>query len=183
MAESLRGRLLVASPVLADPNFARAVVLLLEHDESGALGVVLNRSSETPLAEVLPQWTGLAAEPGRVFVGGPVEPQAALCLAVVGPGPPPGGFRPVTRGLGVLDLDLDPDVANAVRRLRVFAGYAGWRAGQLEEELSLGGWYVVEGEPEDAVTGQPGQLWRAVLRRQPGSLALLASYPADPRLN
>lgn len=187
MGGALAGKLLVASPVLEDPNFARAVVLMLEHTKEGALGLVINRASGTPVADPLPQWAAFAAEPSHVFVGGPVEPQAAICLALVEPDADPPGWRRLDGrawSLGVLDLGSDPAWhADALSRLRVFAGYAGWSAGQLDAEISAGGWYVVDASAEDALDAEPDALWRRVLRRQGGTLAMVATFPSDPRLN
>lgn len=182
---SLQGRLLVATPGLLDANFFRSVVLLVEHNEQGAAGVVLNRPSDTELrAGPLEGLSSLAAEPPLVFVGGPVSPEGAVCLARSAPGAPSPDWQPVVGGLGVLDLTRDlEDVRSGVDRLRVFAGYAGWGAGQLEAELQEGSWYVVEADPEDALTSMPGALWRFVLRRQSGKLALVANFPMDPSTN
>ncbi|HZD65088.1 MAG TPA: YqgE/AlgH family protein [Acidimicrobiales bacterium] len=185
------GRLLVAGPGLVDPNFARTVVLLLHHDEGGSLGLVLNRPSELALSEPLPQWTGLAAPPAVIFVGGPVGSSSAVGLALGSGDFPPlekeAGeefFRPVVGRLGTVDLTTDPEhVADRLESLRVFAGCAGWAPGQLAGELDRGGWLVVEGHPEDAVAANPSELWKAVLRRQGGRLAILAAYPEDPSAN
>ena len=184
MPERVAGRLLVASPLLADPNFARTVILILEHGDEGALGLVLNRASSTTVAETLPQWAASAALPPVVFVGGPVEPQAAICLARVRADGDPAGWKRLSGPLGVLDLGADPEwLTDAVTALRVFAGYAGWGGGQLDAEIAAGGWYAVPASPDDVFTTDPDGLWAAVLRRQRGSLRLLASFPPDPRLN
>ncbi len=158
----LRGRLLVATPGLADANFFRSVVLIVEHTDDGAAGVVLNRPSETDLVKgPLESWRPLAAEPQLVFVGGPVAPDSAVCLARSAPDSEPPGWQPVVGGLGVLDLAREiGEVREGVDRLRVFAGYAGWGPGQLEDELETGSWYVVDADPEDALTSMPGALWR-----------------------
>ena len=186
MPKSLAGQLLVASPVLEDPNFARTVVLLLEHTEDGALGLVLNRPSATSVANALPQWLSHTAEPAQVFVGGPVEPQAAICLAESDTGAAPEGWQvldAVAPTIGVLDLGTDPSAVDGRLLLRIFAGYAGWSAAQLETEISMGGWYVVGARPSDVLTPEPRDLWRDVLRRQGGNLALVSTFPTDPRLN
>lgn len=182
---SLKGQLLVASPNLADANFFRTVVFLIEHTEEGAAGVVLNRPSGSALSEgPLGAWNGVAADPPLVFVGGPVQPGAAVCLARPAPAAPPVGFEPVVDGLGLLDLSGDPSMVRAaVDRIRVFVGYAGWGAGQLEEEIDEGAWYVLPADPEDAMSSQPDGLWRFVLRRQGGQLALVANFPPDPTMN
>src|SRR5579875_1016105 len=182
---SLAGQLLVATPGLVDPNFARTVVLVLHHDEEGGLGLVLNRPTGMPVSEPLPQWMDLAAEPPVVFVGGPVSPGSAICLALKEPGHPAGPWRPVLGDrLGTLDLNADRDQAGpGLNALRVFAGYAGWGPGQLDSEVERGGWLVVGAEAGDAMTGQPGDLWKRVLRRQGGELAILAAYPLDLSAN
>ncbi len=185
---SLTGRLLVATPALADPNFERAVVLLLDHDEEGSLGVVLNRPTPVGVDDILDGWARLAGEPGVVFQGGPVSLDSALGVAVVpggcGESEAPLGWRRVHGAIGLVDLEAPPELlAPAVGSLRIFAGYAGWGPGQLEEELTEGAWYVVESEPGDVSSPLPERLWRAVLRRQRSELAMVATYPDDPSLN
>jgi putative transcriptional regulator len=188
-SEVLRpGRLLVANPLLPDPNFDRTVVLLLAYSPEGALGLVLNRPSETRLAGPLPRWEPLAASPPVVFVGGPVQHQAVICLARAfsraGPGEPPDGWTAVLPEVGTLDLDLDPEgLRTAFSQVRVFAGYAGWSPGQLEAEITAGAWWILDSAPEDPFCDEPDVLWKRVVRRQGGSLVLVASYPDDPRLN
>jgi putative transcriptional regulator len=183
--EPLRGRLLVATPDLEDPNFFRTVVLLLEHSDEGALGVVLNRPAEgTTLIGALPAWAPLAGEPAVLFQGGPVQPDAAIGLAHRGESGEPDGFAPLFDDLGTVDLQRDPDgVRPRVDRLRVFAGYAGWGPGQLESELDANGWFVVRADPADLWTGSPEGLWRGVLRRQRSKTRIFAHFPLDARLN
>jgi putative transcriptional regulator len=182
---SLAGRLLVATPLLRDPNFMRTTVFMAEHSSGGAVGVVLNRPSETDVAGVLPAWESAVSSPGVVFVGGPVSQEGALALARIGgPDLPATGFQPIVDGFGV--VDLDSDAALVVPRLagmRVYAGYAGWGPGQLDAEIAEGAWYVVTGAPDDVFCSQPELLWRDVLRRQGGELALVSTFPADPSLN
>jgi putative transcriptional regulator len=181
---SLKGRLLLANPAMPDPNFHRTVVLMLEHSDDGAVGLVLNRPTDTSVGGALPQWSDLAADPPVLFVGGPVEPGAAICLAEVTGSTERESWRPVLGGLGTLDLSADEALASeGVSGLRVFAGYAGWAPGQLEAELEAQGWFVVDARPGDALCPRPGQLWSTVLRRQGGWLAALASFPAEPSVN
>ncbi|MEV3872383.1 YqgE/AlgH family protein [Streptomyces sp. NPDC049906] len=185
---SLTGRLLVAAPALTDPNFDRAVVLLIDHDEEGSLGVVLNRPTSVGVGEVLEGWGELTGQPDVVFQGGPVSLDSALALAVIPGGSAddrtPLGWRRVHGAIGLVDLETPPElVAAALGSLRIFAGYAGWGPGQLEDELGEGAWYVVESEPGDVSAPDPERLWRAVLRRQRGELAMVATYPDDPSLN
>ena len=184
MTDSLAGRLLVAAPSLRDPNFERTVVLLVEHAAEGALGVVLNRPSETDLAAALPHWEAVAAEPSVVFVGGPVAPTAAIGLGTASATDEVEGWRPLFGGIGSIDLEHDPDdLGVSVRDVRVFAGYAGWSPSQLEEEVGSGAWYVVDALPDDARCREPDDLWSAVLHRQGGRLALVANFPPDPTMN
>jgi putative transcriptional regulator len=185
VSDSLRGRLLVATPDLADPNFFRTVVLVLEHSDEGALGVVLNRPSPaTAVEDPLPAWAPLAVDPSVIFVGGPVQPQAAIGLARRADRAEPDGFAPLSDELGTVDLERHPaEVAPRVDRLRVFAGYSGWGPHQLETELEAGGWFVVDADPSDLWTAEPDTLWRVVLRRQPGKERLFAEFPLDASLN
>ncbi len=184
------GRLLVATPLLGDPNFRRAVVLVVEHEVTeGTLGIVLNRPTTISVGQVLEQWTELTTDPSVVFKGGPVAPNSALALALVPGMDEPAGWRaldgaPALARLGLLDLDAPPRLlAPSIASLRVYAGYAGWSPGQLEAEIDEGAWYVVGAEPADVFAAEPERLWRDILRRQEGDLAFLATYPDDPGLN
>jgi len=183
-AEAAPGALLVASPSLLDPNFRRTVVYLVEHRAQGSLGVVLNRPSEITVRDVLPAWAPLSSAPPAVFVGGPVESESAICLAAVRTGHDPSaveGLIAVRGPVAQVDLDRDPGaLAPVLRGLRVFAGYAGWDAGQLAGEVRRGDWYVVPALPDDVFTRRESGLWGHVLRRQGIPLALLATYPTDP---
>jgi len=146
---SLRGRLLVASPVLVDPNFDGTVVLVLEHGDDGAAGVVLNRPTATDVGDPLPGWHRLALEPAVVFDGGPVSPDGAICLGRSWPDEPSPAWEPVVGAVGTVDLSVDPgEVSAGLQGIRVFAGYAGWGAGQLEDEVEAGAWFVIDARPE-----------------------------------
>jgi len=185
ISASLQGKLLVAAPSLMDPNFARTVVLLLAHGDHGALGLVLDRPTVTAVSSPLPEWDELASAPAVVFVGGPVS-EGTICLARVKSevSVPSSGYLPLQGALGTVDLESDPAfVAPWIERLRIFAGYAGWGAGQLETEMEAGAWWVVEASDEDIFSPEPSSLWKNVLRRQGGLLALASAYPADPSLN
>lgn len=184
MAETLAGKLLVATPKLVDPNFHRTVVLLLSHDEAGAFGVVLNRPLELAVAEVLPGWQRLAREPAVVFLGGPVETKRALALARCGAAVPAEGWTRLSGEIGLVDLTLPPvGPGDGIADLRVFTGYAGWGEGQLEGEVAEDDWFVVEARPADAFSKTPESLWREVLLRQPGQVAMYAFFPTDPFAN
>lgn len=184
MADSLAGRLLVASPKLVDPNFARSVVCLCAHDAGGALGVVLNRPlAGVDIAEHLPEWRAVLGSPPTAFAGGPVEPSAALALGRLRTGTPETGWTPVTSRLGLVDLRSVPDDLRELEEVRVFLGYAGWGAGQLEAEIAEEAWFVIPAAESDPFTREPASLWRDVLRRQGGQLAMFAYFPPEPGLN
>jgi putative transcriptional regulator len=185
-AAPAKGSLLVASPTLFDPNFLRSVIFVLAHDEDGTLGVVLNRPSDTPVEEIVPGWGGLAAMPAVMFSGGPVQPNAAICIGrtELPEAAEAAGFFPLHGPLGTVDLHEDPvDVHVPLVEVRVFAGYAGWAPDQLGEEIDVGSWYVFESRQSDVLTHEPENLWSRVLRRQGGWLAVLARYPLDPSAN
>ncbi len=177
--------LLVATRALIDPNFSDTVVLLLDVDDDGALGVVLNRPSVVAVAEVLEGWRDVVGEPEVLFRGGPVSTEGALAVALLrATQDPPVGFREVTGRLGILDLDTPVELVDrAVERMRIFAGYAGWGSGQLDDEIDEGSWYVVPGQAVDAFRNDPSELWREVLQRQPGQLAWHATQPLDAEMN
>jgi putative transcriptional regulator len=182
--ESLAGKLLVAGTSLLDPSFARTVVYLLDHDEGGALGIVINRPSDVAVDDVLPTWSSLPVVSPTVFFGGPVATDSALAIALPRTPGEPDGTREVAGGVVLIDLDQDPLLLGPqLLDMRVFAGYAGWGAEQLESELAEDAWYVFDGGPVDVFSPDPASLWRAVLRRQGGDLAYVASFPLDPSLN
>ena len=184
MSTPAAGCLLVATPLLEEPTFRRAVVYVVEHGEGGTLGVVLNDPLDTPLEDAVPGWQQSVAPPRVLFRGGPVEPASALALGRVAAGAASERWQPVTDEVALLDMSAGPlEMGPELLASRLFGGYGGWAAGQLEGEVAAGSWFVVDGEPGDPFTAEPERLWRAVLRRQPGELSLYASYPDDPRLN
>ena len=177
------GVLLVAAPSLTEENFRRTVVYVSDHRETGTLGVVLNRPSEVAVHDVLPSWGPHVSRPQAMFIGGPVEQKTALCLAALRTGENPETVEGVigVRGpVAIVDLDGDPDVlSERVRGLRVFVGYAGWEAGQLDGEIAREDWLVVPALPSDVMTPPDVDLWGRVLRRQGMPTALLATHPID----
>jgi len=177
------GTLLLANTDLLEPTFRRSVIYIVEHNDGGTLGVVLNRPSETAVYNVLPQWVSLAAKPKTMFIGGPVKRDAALCLATLRVGVDAtgvAGLRPVAGRMVMVDLDSDPaTLAPLVEGVRIYAGYAGWTIGQLEDEIDRDDWIVLSAMPSDVLVGPGADLWARVLRRQPLPLALLASHPID----
>ncbi len=181
MAASFTGKLLVANPEMRDPNFYRTVVLVFEHGEDGALGTILNRPTEESAAEHLPAWAELFAEPAVVYVGGPVNNEIAVGVAEWSDATDSGGGN-LFSGVGFIDLTDAPDPEALPERVRVYAGYSGWDAGQLEVELAIDSWFILDPIVAD-VFGDPADLWVRVLRRQPGRLRVYAQYPHDLSTN
>ncbi len=181
------GTLLVASPELIEPTFSRTVIYMIEHNESGSLGVVLNRPSESAVHGVLPQWHDLAAKPKAVFVGGPVNQSAALCLGVVKAGVDASGIsglQPVAGRVVLVDLDSDVEMMDELLDgVRVFAGYSGWGMGQLDDELERDDWIPCGSLHTDVLVPGSVDLWGKVLRRQGLPTALLATHPVDVSVN
>jgi len=174
------GRLLVATPTIVDPNFARTVVLLCQYGEEGAVGLVLNRPSDIPVADHLPEWEQVVSEP-FVGIGGPVDIEAAIGL---GKGTVPAElWTPICCDLGLVDLSRNPEETRGLKELRVFAGYSGWGPGQLETEIAEAGWFVVDLDEHDAFRSDPIGFWSRVLRRQDGDIALFADFPDNPNMN
>ena len=178
--ESARGQLLIAGPTLLDPNFFRSVVLVVEHSEDGALGLVLNRPSETTVVEAVPQLDELVDPTGELFIGGPVQPSSVIVLAQFED--PDDAALISFDNVGVLRAAIDEPVAG-VRNGRAFVGHAGWGPGQLDGELERGDWFLEPARLEDAFTADPQGLWSDVLTRKGGSYALVARMPADPSMN
>ena len=181
-----KGRLLLATPPLTDPNFDRTVVYVLEHHEDGAIGLVLNRPTDEALAEPLDRWIDLQSAPSSVFIGGPVDTNAMIAMATTKQILEESSelLTPISGVIASTDLSADPAlVAAHVDAVRVFRGYAGWGAGQLELEIDEGAWLVLDAEPGDVFSDHPEELWHDVLRRQPGRLSWLALAPDDLSLN
>jgi putative transcriptional regulator len=179
--QSLKGQLLIAVPALVDPNFRRTVVLVGEHTDEGALGLVLNRPAETTVLEAVPELTLLVDGLEQVHVGGPVQPSAIVVIAEFEDPERAGSL--VLESIGFLPAEVDPDELGELLRARVFAGYAGWGPGQLDEELEEGSWIVEPAIATDVFTEEPDGLWSEVLRRKGGPYGVLAMMPADPSLN
>jgi putative transcriptional regulator len=177
---SLQGSLLVSSPALVDPNFRKTVVLIAHHDDEGAMGLVLSRPSGVAAVDAVPELDGLPGAGDPVFVGGPVQPEAFMVLAEfddVGE-----AAAPIFGAVGFMPAEIQPD-ALSIRRLRLFAGYAGWGAGQLEAELAEPSWIVVRAEADDAFADDPDELWRIVVQRKGGPFSIMENMPFDPGLN
>lgn len=177
---STAGRLLVATPPLVDPNFDRTVVYMIEHNDQGAIGVVVNRPTEEDSISGLERWLDRVTPPAVVFSGGPVELDALIGLALGNGADEQGGWAVTRNGIGTVDLERSPyDLEPLPSHLRLFRGYSGWGPWQLDGELEAGAWIVLDALPTDPFTEHPDDLWRSVLRRQGGRLAWIAQAPDD----
>jgi putative transcriptional regulator len=180
--ESLRGQLLIAGPTLVDPNFSRTVVLVLEHSDEGAMGLVLNRPVDATVEEAAPELDGVVNGDEPIFQGGPVQPSGVIVLAEFAD--PEDAAMLVVGHVGPLAASADLEAVQVVDgRARAFAGHAGWGAGQLEDELEREDWFVEPALVDDAFVADPEVLWAAVLERKGGRYALVARMPEDPRVN
>lgn len=179
--ESLRGHLLISAAALVDPNFRRTIVLIGEHNDDGALGVVLNRPAPVTVDEAVPVLSSLVSPGDPLFVGGPVQPEAAVVLAEF-EHPEDSGLL-VMGSIGFMLGELEPDSIDGIRRARVFAGYSGWGPGQLEDELEERAWITEPAVPEDVFASSPEVLWQSVVRRKGREFAMLTTMPFDPSTN
>lgn len=183
----LRGRLLIATSAIEIGPFVRSVVFVLDHDEHGALGVIVNRPLPADIDDVLPQWADHVNAPVCLFDGGPVAEDSALAVGVLAADEtatvPPTGWRTMAGRVGLVDLDGPPPALGQLAGLRLFAGYTGWGPGQVESELDEGAWIAVDACDDDLTSPQPENLWRHVMRRQSGDLRYWATFPDDPTLN
>jgi putative transcriptional regulator len=180
--ESLRGQLLVASPTLIDPNFLRTVVLITEHNDDGAMGIVLNRPSTATVEEAAPELESIVIPEDDVYIGGPVQPTAIVVVADFER--PDDASVPIFSTVGFVAAGSEPSAVEATStRARVFAGFAGWAPGQLEGEIERDDWFLEPALVADVFTPEPEDLWSEVLDRKGGEYALVARMPLDPSLN
>jgi putative transcriptional regulator len=178
----LEGQLLIASPSMSDPNFARTVVAIANHDEDGALGIVLNRPSDTEVVEAVPELDGVMDADEVVYVGGPVQPASIVVLAEF-EDPAEAAYLVVDAVGLVSDRTGLERLGVATARRRVYAGYTGWGPGQLEAELEREDWITEPALAEDVFAPDPTELWGSVLQRKGGQFRLLARMPVDPSVN
>lgn len=179
--EPRRGCLLVATPLLEDPNFRHSVIFMIEHGEEGSIGVVLNRPSTRSLESLLPEWPISGMTSPKVFVGGPVQPDGLLAL-VSTVADLPGGNK-ITDQVSLLDLEVETAIGEAdIEAVRFYVGYSGWSPGQLRLEIEEGAWWTFDSDPED-FNCDPSDCWRGVLARQRSAARLLSNYPDEPYLN
>jgi putative transcriptional regulator len=178
--ESLRGRLLISSGGLYDPNFRHTVVLIGEHTADGALGVVLNRALNVTVQEALPALSGMVPPGELLFQGGPVEPASPVLIAEFAS--PDLADIPVFGSVGFLVGEIS-GLEPGVLRARVFAGYSGWGPGQLEAEMAVDSWIIEPAREHDVFTDAPDLLWSGVLQRKGPEYRRLSRMPYDPSMN
>jgi putative transcriptional regulator len=175
---TLAGQFLVATPIIGSVPFERSVIFLLEHDESGTIGVVINRPTDLLVEEHLAGYGDMLSDPPLVFLGGPVSSDTAVAL---GRGTAVDFLRPsALPGIGIVDIERP---VAGLDSLRIFAGYAGWEAGQLEAELDEGAWWVLFPDVSEVFTSQVDGMWERTVERAPGTIPLYATYPIDPSTN
>ncbi len=185
MVRSYAGQLLVSRPDMVDPNFDGTITFLLEHGSDGAVGVMLNRPSPLPVADPFPGWVDLSSPPASIFQGGPVQTNAIIALGRHRPDALSAADFDLPAGLVSVDLDEQPSLlqGGGLMEIRIFAGYAGWAAGQLEGEIATGAWWVVPGFADDVFHPSPDTLWRHVMERSGKEFRWFANLPSDPSVN
>lgn len=179
--ESLRGRLLISSGGLFDPNFRHTVVLVGEHNADGALGIVLNRALNVTVQEAVPVLGALVPTGEPLYRGGPVEPTSPVLLAEFTH--PELADVLVFGSVGFLVGEIPADVRPGMVRARVFVGYSGWGPGQLEAEMAADSWIIEPAREEDVFNDAPELLWSRVLERKGPEYRRLSRMPFDPSMN
>ena len=166
LGEPAAGQLLIATEPGRGGYFDRSVVLLLEHNEEGSLGVCLHKIGEVAMVDSLEHFSDLLTPPAKLFEGGPVSRQTALALAQVrSPWEEPPGWRRLFGDVGVLDLETPVELVHGTYvHIRIYVGLAGWSSGQLVGELLRGSWFRTHARAEE-IFGTPKELWRRVLRQ------------------
>jgi putative AlgH/UPF0301 family transcriptional regulator len=160
------GKLLVASRDLPDPNFAKTVVLLVQYDEEGVVGLILNRRSKVPVSRVLDDVAGAKQRPDPVFAGGPVG--RTEVLALVRPRRPAADAKRVVGDVFLVSSKeaMEKTFASAADpdTVRVYLGYSGWTEPQLEHEMDLGAWYIFQGSAKAVFDSDPESMWDRFIR-------------------
>ncbi len=184
LGEPAAGQLLIATEPGRGGYFDRSVVLLLDHNDSGTIGVCLNRGEGMDVVPELEHFGELLPPPAKLLEGGPVSQQTAIGLTQVRiAGEEPPGWRRLFDDVGVLDLETPIElVRDTYAQLRIFVGLAGWETGQLVGELLRGSWFRANALAEE-VFGTPADLWRRVLRRMGGETGLWSTWTDHPSRN
>ena len=165
--ELSKGKFLVASKQLRDPQFFETVVLLLEYDSKGAMGLVINRPTTVKLSKVLPDIEGLQKRSDTIYLGGPVA-KNQLMLLIRTSSPPEGSrlvFKDIYLSSSQTVIEKMIDKPDTPERFRVYAGYAGWAPGQLDHEVSRGGWHILQADEESVFDKTPSEIWPELIRR------------------
>lgn len=185
--EPAPGQLLVAAPGMNSPEFARSVILVVEHNELMTFGVNLCKRSELAVINVLPEWLNAVAKPQALYIGGPLNQQSVVGLAMTQQGvdiEKEPQLNKLAPRLAHVDLRSEPEeIAALVDGMRFFAGYVEWAPGQLNEEIQRGDWFVAPALAQDVITPGAADLWSDVMKRQQMPLPLYSTFPADIRDN
>jgi putative transcriptional regulator len=165
--ELSKGKFLVASKQLRDPQFFETVVLLIQYNTQGAMGLVINRPTTVKLSKVLPEIEGLQKRSDTIYLGGPVAKNQLMLL--IRTNSPPEGSRLVFKDIYLSSsqtiiekMIYNPDTPE---KFRVYAGYAGWAPGQLDQEVSRGGWHILQADEESVFDKTPAEIWPELIRR------------------
>ncbi len=179
-----RGNLLIADPDLIDPNFFHAVVLILEHDEEGALGLVLNRPTCVSAAQMVPEWKSRVSNPMNIFQGGPIPSKMLIGLADVTNNTEIDTWKPILDSAGIMSVEEKPPISDpGISALRLYSGYSGWTAGQLDSEINTGSWFTVPAGPADLFESNPADLWFRLLHTYHGKWPWHARASIAPSRN
>ena len=177
------GAVLIAPPMMQDPNFRRSVVLLCEHGVDGSFGLILNRSISLNLTDVV---EGMDLYEGPLCMGGPVQPNTLHVLHRYGSSV--GESVEISKEIfwggdfEIIREKVENEITSA-NEIRFFLGYAGWTPGQLDAEIEQDGWIIAPSDQALIFPEDPDELWKTTLQRMGGEYALLANFPDDPRLN
>ncbi len=187
---SLAGNFLISETDLIDPNFFRTVVLITDHGEEGAFGLVVNRSAGVYMQDILPSFSGSSAGTIPVYVGGPVEQQYLFLLhdGLDGVDVPDPAVSPVP---GVIFQPLTETIAEALnhhqnlskKNIHVFAGYSGWGPGQLEHEIEEDAWLTIPASPEIVFHPNPANGWKDAMSKKGDLYRIIAQTGFKPSMN
>ena len=181
------GQLLVAAPDVLAPHYNRSVILITEQHAGRTYGVDLTKRSEVAVFNVMPEWLPVVAKPQALYIGGPLNQQSVLGLGMTQPGvtfDEDDVLSKIAPRLALVDLRAEPsELEGRLAGMRLFAGYAEWAPGQLEEEIADGDWYVAPALAQDVLTPGPADLWGDVMKRQPMPLPLFSTFPRSADAN
>jgi len=181
--KSLKGQFILDNGRLQGSFFHRTVILICQHDADGAFGLFVNRCTQNKVGDALVAKLPDALKAESLFLGGPVQPQALSFLHHEAYLPDANVMPNLDLGHSLDELMEIADSFSSTQRLKVFAGYAGWSPGQLDDEMKRNTWMTHPASTELIFHPEPGSLWRAILRDKGSKYKLLAEAPEDPSLN